>query len=348
MSDYRSDTKSVLDALKTNDNRLSNFYLNYLSNIDLFDRRGRRDEKYDFHPNNDDLRHIQNKLKNTIDKLDVNDSDLDNALSLGTINILPIESFSWLIDDYYACAYCWGILKERECDIFREGPEYVFDIEISRRGHKTWYGFLNLSSQPMTHAEMYQTILNMFDGVFYENNGAKQLALDSLKRLWLKSSKDIKTFNFIDEDNAQHVDWIFSYLNKYKKNQDLLNLVDNLSMRENRRSRYNLQDYLSLYPQRSQGEKLIAIYSSLRLWDSGDQFYERKDLIQRLKLAWKQWNARNNMDSTVSISSVIGIKEKERLKEMAKHYRMNQNTLLESIINKQYEKYQKDPDDLHI
>ncbi|MQI26781.1 hypothetical protein EI009_20285 [Escherichia coli] len=224
----------------------------------------------------------------------------------------------------------------------------MFDIEISRRGHKAWYKFLNLSSQPMTHAEMYQTILNMFDGVFCTSNGDKQLALDSLKHLWLKVSKDIKIFNFIDEGNARHVDWIFSYLNKYKNNQESLDLVGNRSMRENRWGNCNLQNYLSLYPQHSQSEKLIAIYSSLRLWDLGDEFYERKDFIQKLKLAWKQWNTRNNMESTVSISSVIGIKEKERLKEMAKHYRMNQNTLLESIINKQYEKYQKDPDDLHI
>ncbi|CNI62746.1 hypothetical protein ACLMPQ_05260 [Yersinia enterocolitica] len=345
MSDFRSDTKHALDALKTNDNRLANFYVNYLSNIALFDRRGRRDDRYDFYLNNDDLRYIQSKLKNTIDKLSPNPEELDEAIRLGVINIISIESFTWLKDDYYACAYCWGILKEREGNIFRETPEETFDIEISRRHHNSWYKFLNLSSQPMTHGEMYKIILNIFDGVFYRDYGDKQSALDSLKDLWIKASKDIKIFTFIDENDTQHVEWFLAYLNKYKNEQSSQELVRNILMRRSEMNQCNLQDYLSLYPQQSQNEKLIAIYSALRLWDSDDQFYERKDFIQKLKSAWKQWSSRKNMENTVSISSVIGIKEKERLKEMAKYYRVNQNTFLENIINKQYEKYQKDPDD---
>lgn len=344
MSDYGSDIKYMLDTLKTNDNRLANFYLNYFSNIDLFEKTGSRSDIYNFHPNNDDLKYIQNKLKNTIDRLNPTEDDLDEAIRLGTINILPIESFTWLKDDYYACAYFWGVLRKREDEVFHETPEESFGIKIKRTRNNNWYNFLDLSIYPMSHDEMYQVILNIFDGMFCRDNGDKQLALDSLKKLWLKASKDIHTFSFIDENNDKHVDWLLDYLNKYRSektsHRSTKDIVDNFILK----NKDSLQDYFSLYPQNCRKGKLIAIYSTLRLWDSNDHFYERKNFIQNLKLAWKQWNARKNMENTVSISSVIGKKEKERLKEMAKHYRINQNALLESIINKQYEKYQKDPD----
>lgn len=344
MSDYCSDTKYALDALKTNDNRLANFYLNYLSNIDLFDKRGPRDDRYDFNPNNDDLKYIQGKLKNTIDKLNPNHEELDEALKLSTINILPIEFFTWLKDDYYACAYCWGILSERERDIFTVPPSKVFDLERDRNKNSSWYNFLFLSKQCMNHEERYKTILNIFDGVFFESNGDKQNSLDSLKKLWLKASDDIKCFKFIDDKNPDHVNWLVDYLNKYKSETTLHSRI----LRGSKNERNDLQYNLSIYPKTNLIDKIIAVYSALRMWDSSDCIYERKVFIDNTKKAWKQRGVRRNDPSKTSISSVIGVNEKDKLNEMAKHYRVNINTFLESIINKQYEKYQKDPDDLHI
>ncbi|MEX6384867.1 hypothetical protein AB6F61_18530 [Providencia hangzhouensis] len=92
-------------------------------------------------------------------------------------------------------------------------------------------------------------------------------------------------------------------------------------------------------------DKLIAVTSALRLWDAGDQAYERKHFITKLKNSYKQWQ---NLKMESCNNSVIGTVKKERLKEMAKHYRMNQNNFLEALINKQYKKYQENPDDLQI
>lgn len=196
----------------------------------------------------------------------------------------------------------------------------------------------------MNHEERYKTILNIFDGVFFESNGDKQNSLDSLKKLWLKASDDIKCFKFIDDKNPDHVNWLVDYLNKYKSETTLHSRI----LRGSKNERNDLQYNLSIYPKTNLIDKIIAVYSALRMWDSSDCIYERKVFIDNTKKAWKQRGVRRNDPSKTSISSVIGVNEKDKLNEMAKHYRVNINTFLESIINKQYEKYQKDPDDLHI
>lgn len=344
MNDSRDYTKYVLDTLKTNDNRLANFYVNYLSNIELFEKRCRRNEKYYFYQNNDDLKSIQSKLKNTIDTLIPNREELDDAINLGMINIISIEHFTWLKDNSYACAYCWGILSERERDIFTAPPYKIFDLDRDINKNTSWYDFLGLSKQCMNHEERYNTILNIFDGVFFEDGGDKQNALDSLKKLWLKVNDEIKNFKFIDDNSPEHVNWLFDYFNKYKSQA----ISHKTGFIISARKENDLQHYLSIYPKTNLVDKITAAYSALRLWDTPDFIYERKVFIDNTKKAWKQRGVRRNDPSKTSISSVIGVNEKEKLDEMAKHYRVNKNTFLEKIINKQYEKYQKDPSDLNI
>ncbi|HGM9927955.1 TPA: hypothetical protein ACKREO_004022 [Providencia stuartii] len=346
----RSDdiVKEGLDKLKTNDNRLANFYVNYLSNIDWFNDRHRHGDIYQFHSNNDDYKSINSNLRNILYKLEPHLEDLEDAISFGSLNILPIEGFSWIKDDEYACAYCWGVITTRESDIFRDAPFDTFYLDEHWTENTSWFDFLSLSKQAMSHEERYKVILNLFDGVFFKQGGEKQKTLDLLKELWLKASNDFNSFSFIKNMDEPSINWLLDYFNKYKNERNIEGILGLAPRRMNRRNRSDLLEYLSLYPQNSSSEKLIAVTSALRLWEAGDQYYERKDFISKLKNSYKQWHNRKNLDGRVAINSVIGNSEKERLKEMAKHYRMNQNNFLEALINKQYKKYQENPDDLQI
>lgn len=349
----RSDdiVKEGLDKLKTNDNRLANFYVNYLSNIDWFNDRHRHGDIYNFHSNNDDYKSINSTLRNILYELDPHLEDLENAITLGNLNILSLEGFSWIKDDEYACAYCWGVITTRESDIFRDAPFDTFYLDRHRNKNTSWFDFLNLSKQAMSHEERYKVILNLFDGVFFKQGGEKQRTLDLLKELWLKASNDFNSFSFIKNMDEPSINWLLDYFKKYKNERNIEDSLGLAPRRINLWNRLNQPDllyYLSLYPQSSSSEKLIAVTSALRLWDAGDQVYERKHFITKLKNSYKQWHTRKNLDGRVAINSVIGNSEKERLKEMAKHYRMNQNNFLEALINKQYKKYQENPDDLQI
>ncbi|HHN8378485.1 TPA: hypothetical protein ACRRXV_003443 [Morganella morganii] len=340
--------KDGLDKLKTNDNRLANFYVNYLSNIDWFNNRHRNGDIYNFHSNNDDYKSINSNLRNILYKLDPHVEDLEDAIALGNLNILSLEGFSWIKDDEYACAYCWGVITKRESHIFRDAPFNTFDLDEHRNKNTSWFDFLNLSKQAMSHEERYKVLLNLFDGVFFKRSGEKQRTLDLLKNLWLKASNDFNSFSFIKNMDNPSINWLLDYFKKYKNERNIEGILELVPRRMNRLYQSDLLDYLSLYPQSSQSDKLIAVTSALRLWEAGDQVYERKDFITKLKNSYKQWHTRKNLDGRVAINSYIGSREKERLKMMAKHYRMNQNNFLEALINKQYEKYEESPDDLQI
>ncbi|MEY0499331.1 hypothetical protein AB7321_20960, partial [Providencia rettgeri] len=176
---------------------LANFYVNYLSNIDWFNDRHRHGDIYQFNPNNDDLKSINSILKNTFDKLHIDEEDVEDAISFGSLNILPIEGFSWIKNNEYACAYCWGVITSREERIFRDAPFNTFNVTERRNKNTSWFDFLNLSTQAMSHEERYKVILNLFDGVFFKQGGEKQQTLDLLKELWLKASNDFNSFSFI-------------------------------------------------------------------------------------------------------------------------------------------------------
>lgn len=222
--------------------------------------------------------------------------------------ILDEEFFRWIKDSERACYWLWTIINSPlTLWTTAERSNYIHFL-------RTTCGLLEYRPGVLTNKLRYKYIVDCFDSV-YEKIDTKKRMLDELKYLWVDIYKNNGTFKWLNKNNKEQTEWMWSYIQGYE----------------------GINSIAKSFPTPLESNKIyLEIYACYDTWNVSK---EAKELFRnKASRAWNQICHRSRMEkeNRVAINAYVTIGAREKLKELSKKNKMTIGELIESLIEKKY------------
>lgn len=195
-------------------------------------------------------------------------------------NVLPLESFDWLMQDERAAFWLWAFLcKARDY-------EFGIDPPPNAEFGSNWYQRLNLSVSPVSHRERVNLIATLFDSIIIPTPPVmhlKKQVMEKLKDQWKIIYNKPQPLKWLpDEEDA--VLWAWNNLQKVQK--DKTSYISNLYMG------LKTPGLTTWFTPLNHAERNLALRAALDLWDDAPD--TKRLFLLNLNKAWNQQKLRQS------------------------------------------------------
>ncbi|MCL0017534.1 hypothetical protein MKT11_000390 [Providencia rettgeri] len=269
---------------------------------------------------------IKTALNLLIKERDFSDNEyLRIAIESTEKNILPSSNLSWFFNDENACAFFWGILRNRDIN------KYIRDIDkmnsgfylskFNGNGRKDWFELLSIEDIQSSHLDRFYAITHFLDcSIFFEHT--KKMLMDEVKKKWHEESQKVKEMSWLSDGGRDAAIWAWEYLKKYDD-------------KERAERSYGGINTLKLFNPSGKGELPLVIYAALRSWSFRHRS-ERRMLLSDMKKAWGQRAYRKGRSNIKILNCELDIDVKNHLDELAQTYNKTIVDMVTELIEKEY------------
>lgn len=300
-----------IGLLRMNELRVLGFYRDYL--IKIYGDNAKKQFGI-----SDDANYIKNTINNFISIKTRSEKDelIKNMNRDMHENIISTNEFSWVFKSFELTSFMWGavVLEKNEDDrsVLKMNP---MNIDFNA------YIKMKLPLYTHHHEQRVQILIEYFDKQwFFSNKISSMKLIDNLTMAWKIESKSVKEFKWLSIENKGSIDWALDYLKKYHDSE-----------------RYNGSgiNSLSIFNSVNLNEKIIDIYSILRLWRCHHS--EKTLLISNMNKAWQQRKLRHERTTKKAINCYVDIEVKKKLDELVKDSGFQMNYVLADLINRAHD-----------
>ncbi|WMC11500.1 hypothetical protein PU634_03825 [Oceanimonas pelagia] len=262
---------------------------------------------------------------------------IDKMLSICKSQCVSESDVAWLNNDDKACIWYW--LKILTCLPASESrmPVSAFSkmvqqgvIDSHRNNgpnkrvlsYKVFYfdelGLTHIPT-PSSHEDRVRVLIEYLDRFSVDYNYKNKMMAD-LKDEWSVIVNRKDPFKWVDREDEEQCDWVWSYLSSEVVPRFDFNDVFNLN---------------SLLPI-SSGERYLFSYGLFHNWSAHPS--EKDLLIVKMKNAWGQKKFRRKKSAKRSINTYIDPVVGKKLDELVFHYDLSIHRTIEMLIKKEYER----------
>ena len=322
----------ALDILKTNDLRILNFYLRYLS------LNGGEHVTEKPLLNNSPVHNLillKSNLTNsfkplnghslTAEHLKAINQHLNQYLApFAASRVVAIDQFDWLKESKEACLYTYLYLSLSEALSTAPGPQFSY-------GHTPYATY----PTPSTHKEFLQNIIDYFDYYSLSQHGfLDKQHMDILKKNWLSGQRNTKIPEWLNTKQSDSGLWVWEYIKDYNSPTP--------SSANPNPAPPSVTIHLPLYATEEK-DKILGAITALRLWNPNP---DTKTLFfARMNRAWSQRKTRRSRENMKAINTYISTEAKKKLDSLVKYNQTRMNEMIEILILERYEKHKKPIED---
>lgn len=221
--------------------------------------------------------------------------------------IIPVSKFDLFKNDDRACAWGWGRLRKAS---YRD----LETMQVNYQVDKNLYADMNINQAPFSTKDRHGAIIEFYDA-WQVGRNYKEKHLEGLLLGYSKILLEPKPFQWLKIDDIGQCKWACGYLSKANVPLEFFNPT-------------------------SAAELYWSIYARYDLWEVSPD--TKKLFIMNINKAWSQKKHRDGMVGKKPLNTYLKEDVKGRLDELALHYDIKINQILERIINKEYNRMESD------